>query len=137
MVNKWISLNQIKNLTALSLAFLLFLSFSACKKTNYEPGALEIAFSVDTFMFDTVFTEQGSSTRVLKIFNPSKKDVLIESISFQKQEQSPYTLNVNGQSGKSAENIKVLAQDSLYVFLRVFIDPTNEDNPFVVGDELI
>ncbi len=137
MDNKWISLNQIKNLVGLTLAFILFLSFSACKKTNYEPGALEVTFSVDTFMFDTVFTEQGSSTRVLKIFNHSKKDVLIESISFQKQEQSPYTLNVNGQSGKSAENIKVLAQDSLYVFLRVFIDPTNEDNPFVVGDELI
>src|SRR5690625_1393164 len=115
----------------------IILLISSCKKTNYKPGALQVSFEVDTFLFDTVFTEQGSSTRVLKIFNTSKEDIEIEHIALKKGNSSPFSLNIEGEMGKSAKNIKILAQDSTYIFLRVFIDPTDDNNPFLISDELL
>lgn len=115
----------------------IILLVNSCKKTDYKPGALQVSFEVDTFLFDTVFTEQGSSTRVLKIFNKSKEDIEIEKIALKKGSHSPFSLNIEGSSGKAAENIKILAQDSTYIFLRVFIDPTDENNPFLISDELL
>lgn len=122
--------------------FVLFLAgcilfTTSCKKTEYQPQINGLHFGIDTFLFDTVFTEQGSSTRILKIFNQGSEDILIEKINFLKGEASPYSLTIDGQIGTSAQDIKILAKDSAYLFLRVYIDPTQENNPFIVGDDLI
>lgn len=103
--------------------------------TLTEGGA--VLFSVDTLMFDTVFTAQGSATRSIKIMNPQKEKLRISSIRLKKGSASPYTLNINGISGKEVKDIDLAGNDSLWVFSSVFIDPTDEDNPFIVGDELI
>ena len=39
-----------------------------------DPDA-RIEFSLDTLRFDTVFTEQGSATRILKLYNPPPSSV--------------------------------------------------------------
>lgn len=130
-------MKRIIKLLSLFSLLLTIVYLSACQKTNYESSALALTFHVDTFMFDTVFAEQGSSTRVLKVFNDSKKAIKIDEVYFAKGEQSPYTLNIEGQNGKRAEHINLLPNDSIYVFLRASIDPTDENNPFIVGDDLV
>lgn len=119
------------------ISLLGILALSACTKERLLTSGGSIRYDVDTFMFDTVFTDQGSSTRTLKIFNSEKQRLLLSSIRLKNGNASRFYLNVNGTSGQSVQNVDLLAEDSLYVFLGVNIDPSNEDDPFMVSDELI
>jgi len=60
------------------LIFIVILAISVgCGRddTFYENSDGMLEFSVDTLMFDTVFTELGSATRILKIFNPQEQQI--------------------------------------------------------------
>jgi len=110
---------------------------SSCRNDNYFEGNVEFNFSQDTLRFDTVFTEIGSATRWVKIFNPLPDDVLIESISME-DENSFFRMNVNGNSSKVITNVEIPAEDSIYVFIEVTIDPDNplSISPFIIEDKL-
>jgi hypothetical protein len=71
---------------------------------------------------DTVFTNIGSSTYNLKVYNKSNKDVYIPSIQLTGGENSLYRLNVDGMTGKSFNNVELLAKDSLFIFIETTID---------------
>jgi len=124
-------------LPILFIALVALVSISSCKKEQFLENGGSIRYSVDTFMFDTVFTAQGSSTRILKIYNDENRPVKISSIKLAKGAQSRFYFNINGTSGYNINNVELAAKDSMYVFLGVNIDPTNADDPFVVSDELI
>ena len=71
---------------------------TSCKKDVLNTdGAL--TFSVDTVLFDTVFTTIGSATRQFKIYNPSNNEVNISSIMLAGGQQSKYRINVDGIPG--------------------------------------
>jgi hypothetical protein len=110
---------------------------TSCKKDKILTTGGQVSFSVDTLVFDTVFTQQGSATRSLKIFNKQKEKINISSIRLRRGDKSPYRLNVNGTPGKEIKDVEVAGNDSVWVFAAVTIDPTNENNPFVVDDDLI
>lgn len=118
-------------------AAMAVLYFGSCKKDTLMTSGGAIRYGVDTFMFDTVFTQQGSSTRTLKIFNDEIRKIKISSLRLRNGNNSRFYMNVNGVAGKSIADVEILAKDSIYVFLGVNIDPTNEDEPFMVYDELI
>jgi len=115
----------------------LILSFSACKKQSWLDSGGKVAFSVDTLMFDTVFTAQGSATRSIKIFNPQKEGIHISSIRFEKGNASPFRLNVNGFSGKEVKQVDIAGKDSVWVFAAVTINPDSANSPFLVEDKLL
>lgn len=129
-------MGRYKGITLVLIPVLFFL-LPSCKKQNWLTTGGKVSFSVDTLMFDTVFTAQGSATRSIKIFNPQKEGVHINSIRFEKGAASPFRLNVNGETGKEAKDIDIAGKDSVWVFAAVTIDPTNEDNPFLVEDNLL
>lgn len=128
-----------RNIRTVSLLFSLFLMtfFYACKKetTLTTGGVLE--FSTDTLTFDTVFTEYASFTLPVKIYNPQNQKVTISSVRMNDGDNSYFHLNVDGVSGNNVTNIQLAANDSFYVFATVKIDPTDENNPFVIEDDLI
>jgi len=110
---------------------------ASCKKTKVLSNGGTLKFSVDTLMFDTVFTNAGSFTTGLKIFNPQNEEVILSSVKLQGGASSYFHLNVDGFPGNNIPNIKIAAHDSIYVFATVNIDPTNVNSPFIVEDELI
>lgn len=118
------------------LSGLISLSTS-CKKEKILTTGGQVAFSVDTLVFDTVFTQQGSATRSVKIYNKQKEKINISSIRLRHGAQSAYRLNVNGTPGTEIRDVDVAGNDSVWVFAAVTIDPTNQDAPFVVDDDLI
>jgi len=118
-----------------ALFLTLFLSAS-CKKEKFLTSGGQVAFSVDTLLFDTVFTQQGSATRSVRIIN-RQKDKISLSIRLGLGAQSPYRINVNGTPGTEVWDVEIAGEDSVWVFAAVTIDPTNEDKPFVVEDKLI
>ncbi len=121
----------------LSFLFILPVLLSACKKEQMLTHGGQISFSVDTLMFDTVFTAQGSFTMGMKIYNRQAQKIKISSIRLAQGNESQFHLNVDGIQGNIVEDLELAANDSIYVFATVNINPTDENSPFVVEDRLI
>lgn len=99
------------------------ISVSSCRKdfsTIQNFGSLE--FSKDTVFLDTVFTNIGSATYNLKVYNRSNNAITIPKIALENGEASNYRLNVDGIPGKDFTDIDILAKDSLFVFVETTID---------------
>jgi hypothetical protein len=122
------------------LPILLFaLIISSCRKPNDISGDPEarLSFSTDTILFDTVFTEIGSTTKRFKIYNFNKKTVEISSIRVGTGSQSSFRVNIDGISNTQVTNYRLAAGDSAFVFTEVTIDPNNDALPFIVSDSII
>lgn len=99
----------------------ILISLSSCR-TDFVtvPSSGNLGFSKDTVYLDTVFTNIGSSTYTLKVYNNSKKDITIPTIKLGKGLDSKYRMTVDGMKGnqgKFFDNITLLAKDSLYIFV--------------------
>lgn len=112
--------------------------FVACRKENpiNPDGSLKLGFSTDTLLFDTVFASLGSTTHQLMIYNNHDDALKISDIRIVGGELSPFRLNVDGVAGVEFYDKVIPANDSLYAFLRVTINPNDQNAPFVVEDEL-
>ena len=122
----------------LSLILIAIITLQSCNDDIFEtsPSTGELEFSKDTVFLDTVFTNTSSSTRTFKVYNKSNEHISIPSIRVAKGQQSFYRLNVNGEPGKSFENVDILPKDSIYVFVEATIDYTKVTDPLYV-DEVI
>ena len=110
----------------------------SCEDEKYLSSSdVKLGFSVDTVMFDTVFTTLGSTTQHLKIFNPYDQKVLISSIKLAKGELSNFRLNVNGVAANEVVDLEIAPFDSLYIFVEVTIDPSGQNLPLVVKDSIL
>lgn len=117
------------------LTALLAATLSSCKKENgFSKGNL--SFSVDTLVFDTVFTTVGSTTQQFKIYNKENKKVIIEEIELAGGESSPFRINIDGISGDKHENIEMLAKDSLFAFVEVTLNVNGQNLPLIVEDSI-
>lgn len=108
---------------------------SSCREDDFNdsPDFL-LEFSVDTVFFDTVFNTIGSSTRIVKAYNRSRDRVRIGSIELENDPNNSYRINIDGMSGTSFTDVEIGAEDSLFFFVEVTVDPgTNELYPFVEG----
>ena len=92
--------------------------------------------SVDTLKFDTVFTTAGSITKSFKIVNGNNKLLRIASLQLAGGAASAYKINVNGVAGNTFSNIDIRANDSIYVFVKVNINPTGANQPFIIEDSI-
>lgn len=122
------------------LSTLLVLAiFSSCRKdeTISTDASLKLSFSTDSVMFDTVFTTMGSVTKRLMVYNPNNNAVTISRIRLAGGANSPYSVNVDGSSGTSVTDIEIGGNDSLFVFVKVTVDPVNDHLPLVVKDSII
>ena len=99
----------------------IIISICSCRsdfETIASSGKLE--FSRDTIYLDTVFSNIGSSTYRLKVYNRSKSDITIPTIKLAKGLNSKYRMTVDGMlgtNGKIFNNVDLLAKDSLYIFI--------------------
>lgn len=121
------------------IVFGLLLVFASCKKNvRYsENTSLKVSFSTDTIAFDTVFTSIGSSTRQLMIYNNNDENLKIGSIRLENGNQSQFAINVDGEAGYKFSDIEIFAKDSIFIFIRVTINPNDYNNPFFVEDKII
>lgn len=97
------------------------LAWSCRKNLEPNPQGAALAFSADTIFLDTVFTTIGSSTRLLKVYNPSS-DLITTDVRLGKGSASYYRMNVNGISGQSVNDVEILPRDSIYIFIEVTAD---------------
>jgi len=113
--------------------------FAACNKEEglIDDSNAKLSFSADSVLFDTVFTAVGSTSRRLKIYNPYDKAILIDAIRLSGGNSSPFSLNINGQATSNLGNLKLNGNDSIYLFVKVNINPSTMPLPFIVQDSVI
>jgi hypothetical protein len=119
------------------LLFAIFLLYSCRKndKIDTDPG-LSLSFSTDTVFFDTVFTTVGSVTQRLIVYNPNDQKVLVSSITLNGGQSSFYRMNVSGIAASVVSDIEIPGKDSIFVFIRLTVDPNSLNSPFVVTDSI-
>ncbi|MCX7953590.1 MAG: hypothetical protein N3A01_00195 [Bacteroidales bacterium] len=116
---------------------LLVLLFTFCKKENkYLDTDVKLSFSVDTLLFDTVFSTIGSATYYFTVYNKTNRPVKISKIRIGKGSQSYFKINIDGISATEINDYELDANDSFFVFVQVKIDPTNSNNPILVHDSI-
>jgi len=123
-------------------AFIILLSvyFFACRDDfgNYSTNPQDrLSFSVDTLSFDTVLTTVYSPVLSFMIYNKNSKPLLISSVQLAGGANSDFKINVDGMAGNSFENIPILANDSLFVFVNVTPKENGQYTPTVFNDYVL
>ena len=124
---------MVKLISILFFIVAVSLSMVSCKKNNLL-SKKNLSFSVDTLVFDTVFTTIGSTTKQFKIYNNESKTVQIDEIELVGGESSPFRMNVDGLMGTKMTNIKLEGKDSLFVFVEVTLDINSQSLPLIIED---
>ena len=125
----------------LSLVALILCVCTACTDIDGDfttsPTA-RLTMEMDTVPFDTVFTGITSSTRRVKVYNHNDKDLRITQVSLSQGEDSPFRVNVDGQSvGSGIGNLEIMAHDSLFMFCEVTPKDNQSELPTVVRDSIV
>ena len=117
----------------ISFAILLF----SCRKDSFitSPDA-RVMLSADTLKFDTLFVTAGSTYRTLKIINQNDQKIKLSSLKLMGGSSSVYKMNVDGIVGTQFSNLDIAANDSLYVFVQVNVDPGAGTLPFIIRDSI-
>ena len=126
----------IRYFLSLLVAAMLFVACSD-EETYTSSPASPLQFSEDTLKFDTVFTAIGSSTQWLKVFNPNTDGVRLATISLASGGRSGFYINVDGQSGNVFNNVEIAHKDSIFIFVEVNVDPTDDDSPVLIEDSIV
>ena len=124
-------------LYALFSAMLILIALPSCIPDDISHSSSDrLAFSRDTVSFDTVFTDLGTPTARLQVFNRNKKGLNISSIKFRNPD-SPFSVNVDGVSGTEFKDVEIRANDSIFIFIECFIPETQDKKPRLVEDQLV
>lgn len=119
----------------LTISFVLLLL--SCRKDSFitSPDA-RVTLSADTLKFDTLFVTAGSTYRTLKIINENNQNLKLSSLKLVGGSSSVYRMNVDGISGTQFSNLDIEANDSLYVFVQVNVNPGAGNLPFIIRDSI-
>ncbi|KQC33302.1 hypothetical protein AAU57_08205 [Nonlabens sp. YIK11] len=116
------------------LILILIIGLSSCRNDfEFAQSSGNLGFSQDTIFLDTIFSNIGSSTRTFKVYNRSDDDIVIPRVALSRGNDSRYRLAVDGVPGQIFENVELLANDSLYVFVETTVDI----NDFSNGNEFL
>ncbi|WP_241077715.1 hypothetical protein [Flavimarina sp. Hel_I_48] len=113
---------------------------SSCRddfESTASTGNLE--FSRDTVYLDTVFTNVGSSTYTLKVYNRGNSLINIPTLGLARGEESRYRLNVDGRPGKFFNDVEILPRDSIFIFIETTLDYntfTNDSTSLLYTDAI-
>lgn len=123
--------------TALLLILSVTLLLLACKKDSFITSAdASVSITADTLHYDTVFTTVGSVTQSFKIINENNQKLRLSSVKLMGDVASKYKMNVDGIATTEANNLEIEANDSVYVFVQVNVDPNAENLPFIIRDSI-
>lgn len=122
-------------LLPLALTALLLLPTGCINDDITTSPSATLRFSRDTLSFDTVFTDAGTPTARLLVYNPNAKGINISQIRMRGTD-SRFSLNVDGMSGTEFHDVEIRAKDSIYVFVECFINEAPDSEPLFVEDQI-
>ena len=119
------------------LLVVLGVAFTGCIEDDFTTSSSDLPeFSTDTLAFDTVLTDVGTATRQFVVYNRHKKMLNISSIKIAGNSRGRFYLNVDGVTGEEFHDVEIRGNDSIFVFVEAFIDPSDDNNPILLEDKL-
>lgn len=120
----------------LTFAFCFFLA--SCKKDSFITSEFaQIGMTADTLKYDTVFTTTGSITKSFKIINTNNQKLRLSKVKLMSGLTSAYKMNIDGAATTEVNNLDIEANDSIYVFVSITINPNAANLPFIVSDSIL
>jgi hypothetical protein len=120
--------------TLLALGIVL----SSCKKDSFINSAdARIRLTADSLKYDTVFTTTGSITKSFKIINENSQKLQLSRVKLMGGNTSSFKININGNAVTEENNVALEANDSIYVFVSVNINPNAANLPFIISDSIL
>ena len=113
--------------------------FFSCRKDksfNSDPS-VKLILSSESILFDTVFTTVGSTTKMFYVKNPTSDKIMISSVRLAEGSSSNFSMNVDGTAGVKVDNVEILPNDSIFIFVKVTVDPQNSNTPMVIKDSIL
>ena len=121
----------------LPIAYCLLITAS-CKKDSFITSQFaQLSITADTLKYDTVFTTAGSITKFFKIINENNQKLKLTKVKLMGGATSAYKMNVDGVAANEVTNLDIEANDSIYVFVSVTINPNVANLPFIVSDSIL
>ncbi|MFM6924549.1 MAG: hypothetical protein ACKOU7_03535, partial [Ferruginibacter sp.] len=118
--------------------FLLITLLASCKKDSFITSEFaQVNITADTLKYDTVFTTTGSITKSFKIINDNNQKLRLGKVKLMGGTSSAYKMNVNGTATSEVTNLDIEANDSIYVFISVTVNPSAANLPFIVSDSIL
>lgn len=115
----------------------------SCRKEDdfTTDASAKLSFSTDTVMFDTVFSQVGTNrplsiTKQLWVINNNSKGVKVD-IRIAGNQYGLYKINVDGQPTNAISQKEIRGNDSIVVFVQVYLNQVNQNTPFIVTDQLV
>ncbi len=120
----------------------IFCVLSSCKKdTLITDSSAKLSFSTDTLRFDTAFTQIGTAVYSFRVHNTHNQPINISRAYLlgNNGKKTFFDMNIDGYTGNDLKNIEIPANDSIYVFVRVTIDPNLplSASPYVINEDLV
>lgn len=110
--------------------------FACRREQSILNSGVNLRFSTDTVYLDTVFSTVGSSTYTLKVYNPEKETVIVDNIRLGRGNTSAYRLNIDGRASKNLNNVEILGEDSIYIFVEVTAAEVTTGDPLYIDQVL-
>ncbi|MBO4215830.1 MAG: hypothetical protein J5888_05815 [Bacteroidaceae bacterium] len=114
----------------------LFPSCSDEEQMTADKNA-QLSFSQDTVSFDTVFTGITSPTERVRVYNKNSKGLRIANVKLESGGTSGFMINVDGQNGTSINDVQVLKEDSVFLFVKVNAPTSSSMEPTEIKDVVI
>lgn len=130
---------MMKSLLSCCLSFLAFnLLLTSCKKDSFITSSnAGLNITADSIKFDTIFTSAGSVTKSFKIINENNQKLLLSKVKLMGGNTSSFKININGNPTVEENDIAIAPNDSMYVFVSVFVNPTTANLPFIISDSIL
>ena len=120
------------------LIFSIGISIASCKKDSFITSAdARVSITTDTLKYDTVFTTTGSVIKSFKIINENNQKLRLNKVKLMGAAASAFKMNVDGIATNEINNLDIAANDSIYVFVSVTINPGASNLPFIVSDSIL
>ena len=122
-----------------SFLMLCLLAFTACRKNDDITTStdVQLSFSSDTVLFDTVFTAVGSINKRIKVYNNDSKAINITNIRLGEGLSSFFSLIINGVVTNEKSNVQVGSKDSISIYVKATINSNTQNKPFIVEDSIV
>ena len=108
----------------------------SCQKQSNQNGSARLFLSADTVSFDTVFAATATVTQQVRLINNNDFGLAINSISLAGGSASPFIINIDGSPGPEVTNLGIPANDSLIIFVTVYIRAGSGPVPFHLEDSI-
>lgn len=128
------------SLRALRHSLLLLIALAlliGCRKDDlFTSDAVDLEFTATEVLFDTIFTANPFSvTKSFRVKNTNSKAVRVDVV-LEGGSPSPFRINVDGAAGLAFDDVEILGGDSIYVFVEVSLDQTNQNAPLIHEDHI-